>query len=528
MQRSLTFLLVVLFGAGCAVSRLVSPPPPLSDYILSQLEIGSLETGEALQRLNRVVEAEPGNAHVWYKRGLLRASLGDLKGGGEDLRRALTINPDHPEALLTLAKIQLGEGHYEEAVKSYRHLLRLDPQNEEVYPLLFQAHIAAKQYEQAIRVMEEWSGVNPANLQPLFSIASVQQNLTKDLPKTIATYNRILEVDSGNVRALSSLAGLYLEKGDERNAKRILERMREAAAEDLNLQLKMALIHYEAKRYDEAIGDFREILKLHPDADRIIYYLGVILENVEKGDEALSEFAKIRQASRFFKDARLHIAFIHHRLGRDDEAILVLLETLKTLPEEPSLYEYLAEIYSRIHRYDEAVRWLKAGLREAREKEGLQYSLGLVYDRAGRHEEGVGAMKKVLKLNPNNAHALNYIGYTYAERNQRLTEALALIQKALLLKPEDGFITDSLGWVYYRMGDMDQAYLYIRRAYDLIPGEVTITEHLGDVFQRMSDGASARRYFQESLEILEKRSKDPDIGPDIERLKTKIEKLQGL
>ena len=106
-------------------------------------------------------------------------------------------------------------------------------------------------------------------------------------------------------------------------------------------------------------------------------------------------------------------------------------------------------------------------------------------------------MSSIIEINPNHADALNYIGYTYAEQGIRLDEAMSLIEKALSIKPDSGYIIDSLGWVYFQKGMYDEALKYLEQAASHVPNDPTIMEHLGDVYFK-------KGMFKKSLEMYEK------------------------
>ena len=333
------------------------------------------------------------------------------------------------------------------------------------------------------------------------------------------------------MKAMQTLVEIYVGQKDNGRVLEIFRRMESAQPDDVALKLKMALIYYEQKRYEEAIGKFEELLETHPEDDRIIYYLGVIDENLKRDSRAEGQFIKIKAGSNFFKDARLHMAYLKVRAGKDEEAIKILEDSIKLKPGVGALYEYLAEIYRDHGDLAVAAEVLKTGIRRGQDKELLYYALGLIYDRAGQFENSMRAMRQILKLNPKNASAMNYIGYSYADRGINLDEALDLLQKAMALKPDDGYITDSLGWVYFRRGDIDQASTYAQKAYVLTRGEATITEHLGDIWFKKNDKAKALKFFREAVSLLEKRkgrkNGNGQLTKDLERLKKKIDEVES-
>ena len=112
-------------------------------------------------------------------------------------------------------------------------------------------------------------------------------------------------------------------------------------------------------------------------------------------------------------------------------------------------------------------------------------------------------MKEVLVLQPDHANALNYLAYTYADLGIHLDEAEKLVQKALALKPEDGYITDSLGWVYYKQGRYREALTYLLKAAELVKDDPTILEHVGDAYQKLGQKEKAIEFYRQSLKFRE-------------------------
>jgi Flp pilus assembly protein TadD len=128
-------------------------------------------------------------------------------------------------------------------------------------------------------------------------------------------------------------------------------------------------------------------------------------------------------------------------------------------------------------------------------------------------------MKRAIELNPSNAPALNYLGYTYAEMGTRLDEAETLVQRAITIEPQDGFYIDSLGWVYYQKGNYKKAAEELERAVDLAGDDPTITEHLADAYQKLGQIKEANHLYHDALS----KAKETD---QVERLKDKLHVLR--
>jgi tetratricopeptide (TPR) repeat protein len=291
--------------------------------------------------------------------------------------------------------------------------------------------------------------------------------------------------------------------------------MQKSDSEDLNIRTKIGLIYLEQGKLDQAILEFNFILAANPKDDRVRYYLGAA--HVEKGalDQALVEFKKIPPESSLFADARRSIVLILRKQNKTKEAIQTMEDAIKTKPKEANLYLILADLFEKENQLPKALAVLQKGLDQNRDSVDLLFQLGTLHDKMGEFEKMVTQMKEVLRLEPDHADALNYLGYSYVDRGIRLEEALQLIQKAMSLKPNMGYITDSLGWVYFKLGQYDKAAVELEKANQLTPDDPIITEHLADSYFKLHRIEKAIELYERALKL--------DPKPDqIERLKSKI------
>jgi tetratricopeptide (TPR) repeat protein len=135
--------------------------------------------------------------------------------------------------------------------------------------------------------------------------------------------------------------------------------------------------------------------------------------------------------------------------------------------------------------------------------ERLRYEYALLLDKSGNTAQAIRSMQKVLELNPNHPDALNYIGYYWANSNTNLDKALKYILLAVQLKPQSGYIRDSLGWIYYRLGEFDKAIIELQDALSLEPTDPYIYEHLGDCYQAKNENEKALEIYTKALELFE-------------------------
>ncbi|WP_417512910.1 tetratricopeptide repeat protein [Minwuia sp.] len=230
----------------------------------------------------------------------------------------------------------------------------------------------------------------------------------------------------------------------------------------------------------------RLALYVKPDMDVAQALLGDMLEEDGHWEEAIAAFGAISDDSPYKWAARIRSAWALDSVGRTDEAAVILREMSKERPDNLTTLATLADMLRGHKRFEEAAK-VYAETIERMETPGARhwsifYAHGIALERTGRWEEGEKSLIKALELNPDQPLVMNYLGYSWADKKIRLPEAVAMIQKAVDLRPADGYVVDSLGWAYYQKGDYETAVRHLERAAELRPEDPVINDHLGDAY----------------------------------------------
>jgi len=243
----------------------------------------------------------------------------------------------------------------------------------------------------------------------------------------------------------------------------------------------------------------RMAIDLDPTHDKAKLWLGSILENAEREDEAMALYKNVPESSPYIVSSMLSQANIFFAKDEDEKA-LAILENANA--KHPSFVTREALGRARLIRenYEEALPIYDKLVQSLTEEELEQdpqplYFRGICYDLA------VTDFKKVLKINPDNADALNYLGYTWVDRGENLEEAFDMIRKAVELQPNSGAIVDSLGWAHYKLGQYSEARRKLEDAVALSPSSATIVDHLGDVYWKLGRFREAGYQWERALEF---------------------------
>jgi tetratricopeptide (TPR) repeat protein len=258
-----------------------------------------------------------------------------------------------------------------------------------------------------------------------------------------------------------------------------------------------------------------------PESSEIHYVAGIAYEGLGVKEKAIAQFKQISPSARFYPGAVAQVSFWYQEMGKISEAIDFIQSAIRKVPDNPDFRLYLATFYEETGALDEAVESLLYGLKLDPENDQMYFRLGVIYDKMDRKADSINAMKSALRQDPKNPSALNYLGYTYADMGQNLDEAEQLIQQALTYKPDDGYITDSLGWVYYKKGLYLKALEYLEKAVKLIPDDPTILEHIGDTHLKLDQPRKALEYYRLALTKKEKENEKTDLQAKIQEIEKK-------
>ncbi len=243
------------------------------------------------------------------------------------------------------------------------------------------------------------------------------------------------------------------------------------------------------QQYEPAETFLRLALELDPMNDKARLFLGTVLEEVERDEDALAQYERIAQYSPYTVSARLSEAEIHFGDDENDAGIKVL-ESIQASHPSRVTQSSLGRAYLIMEDYEQALPYYEALITdmsedERKENTTVNYLRGICLERLGRWEEAVVDFEFVLKHKPDNADALNYLGYTWVDKGVNLAKAFEMIEKAVELEPKSGAIIDSLGWAHYKLGRYNQARINLEDAAERSPTSATIIDHLGDVYWKL-------------------------------------------
>ncbi|TFL15837.1 tetratricopeptide repeat protein [Pusillimonas caeni] len=317
--------------------------------------------------------------------------------------------------------------------------------------------------------------------------------------------------DAAKIQLL--LANHLVRRGDFDGALNVVRTLRQRTPEDFDLLYTEAEINFRADRLEAARSLLLQYVNVQTQRrqavdDRVTDAMGdtsdarlMLVKIAEKqGDlaEAIRQLEQIDDPSLVFQ-ARIHKAVLESRQGNLAQARRTI-DALKPADdrERAVIALTMSSILREAGRTEQAVEVLVEADKKLPDTSEIKYDLAMLYERQGRFEEFEALMRRVIELQPDDANAYNSLGYTFVDQNTRLDEARDLLERALELEPDNPYILDSVGWYFYRVGDYEAAREYLERSYELMPA-ADVAAHLGEVLWHQGRRDEARRIWRAAL-----------------------------
>lgn len=339
-------------------------------------------------------------------------------------------------------------------------------------------------------------------LRPYWEPASIVKAQILIQLGSIGEANQVLaelvEKEPGNANVRLAYARSLVSAHNLSEARKQFQILLDASPGDRDMLFAVALVSFQLGDLETAANLFEQtLLAGHPEADGIRLNLGNIAER--RGDDTTAlRWYRAVGPGRHHVDAQLRVAFILARAGQTEEARLHLKAIAADENGRKRAVIAEAALLRDAERHGEAFEVLETALKDHPDDPDLLYEAAMIAERLDRVDLMEDRLLKLIALQPDHAHAYNALGYSLADRGLRLDEAQTLIEKALALQPNDPFILDSMGWVRFRLNDLDGALAHLERAYG-IRSDPEIAAHLGEVLWALDRKDEARRMWDTAL-----------------------------
>ncbi len=402
---------------------------------------------------------------------------GDAAGALAALQRAAALDTRSAAVRAEIAAFQMRRNRRDEAEKAAGEALALDADNADAHRVL--GLILAGRADVTGRAQTA-------------AIAAGAREAIAHLEKASAS-----TASASDVNLLYTLGRLYLRNGDAEKAVQTLMRVVGLNPDSSQARLTLAQAYVGANNLESAIGTLEEVAA---DEPRVSATLGQYLEQAGRSADAALAYGRaitLAPTNGELKFRRLAALF---NAGQFSEAATLAAEAQRQHPDDIRFPRIRAQALLQSGAGARAIDVLEPVARANPSDVATLFALADLYTDAGRFSDAERTMRQLLNVTPDNADALNYLGYQLAQRGVQLDEAIRLVRKALDIEPDNPTFLDSLGWAYFRRGDVDSAERYLAPAADKLPKNSVIQDHLGDVLARRGRWQDAVTAWTRALE----------------------------
>lgn len=443
------------------------------------------------------------------------------------------LEPDNIEARQILAALLVRVGKTEDAAKHFEYVLNNGKQSERQRFMLITSLLSKEKDKQAaLSVMSKLLSKRQNNSNALYAYSQLAF-LVGNLDDAAINIQKVINLQPEWTEAYILQSNIFVRQGDKAHAIEVLQQAIDAQPDNAQLRMFYARNLVDAQQFDEAVNQFERLtddekfvhearyalgllalqmnkpkksaehfIQLLEDKKHVAesqYYLAQSFEMQNKLTKAIDNYNKVGENQYRF-EAELRVALILAKQGKIKDARLRLQNmSPDSLDKELRVYLTEGEILNTAKQYEDALELYNEALQQLTDNNRLLYARALTAEKLGKIDLAVKDLEGIVKREPENAQALNALGYTLVDKTNQLERGLSYIQKALNLEPNDAAIHDSMGWAYYRLGQYDDALKYLRSAFEKLK-DAEIAAHLGEVLWVAGERQAAQEIWNTALQ----------------------------
>jgi tetratricopeptide (TPR) repeat protein len=507
------------------------PGTLLGNYLAGRIARGDHDTAAAADFYSRALAEDPTNELILEQAFLLETAAADWTRAVELARELVKVEPSHRIAQFLLGCEAFKRGDYKEADEHFA-AARQGP-IADLTSILARAWVqqANGKTDQAFATLDTLSDADWAQFYQRYHRALIADVAGKREVARVA-FAQAFKKNPATLRVADAYARHAVNSNNRKLAKQTLKTH---IAKSAQHPLSTALLNdIEAGKTPPllvtnptdglaevfyGIGDalageggldmgiifLQFALYLEPDFPLAQVALAEAYDSAKRYDLELAAFDNINEDSPLWLNVQIQKALALNSLERVDDAKALLEKIIAKSPKDIRPLDALGNILRSHERYAEARDYYSRAIelvgKPTKDNWTLFYARGVCNERLKDWPQAEADLKKALELSPDESPVLNYLGYTWVDQSQNLKTAMDYIRKAVKLKPDDGYYIDSLGWAYYRLGNIQSAVEHLERAVELKPDDPVINDHLGDAYWRIGRKLEAKYQWQQSLTL---------------------------
>jgi tetratricopeptide (TPR) repeat protein len=546
--------------------------PKAIDYLSTDLFLkasnAQMEGDHELSKVlfKYLIELNPSDDFLKTKYSVSLISTGDLKESQKYLKEIYRNSKGKNTRVgLVLAGVYSTLGNVKSARKTYRKVLTFDKKNEDACIFLSKSYFVDSKFSMAKKTLLNCQKTNKKN--PIYSYYIGKLYIDRgNLPKAHYYFKQALKIKGDFSKAILAVGLINEEKGKNTTAINIYkrhiknnpqdtlvlnrlvqvlfieekfediipyaERLTDLRPDDLNLKVKLGILYTDSKELDKAVSVFKDLLEVAPDSDKLNYYLGAIYQEKDEYEASIEYFSHIDDSSALYHDSSIQIAnmlsgiALRNKTEKSFKEVYVRFDQFtstkkvkdKTLLLEMSIVR--SSYFDKIGQYTQAIQELEEVAEMANFSDKHRYFLASIYERKRDFNNSDKLLLSIIEKKPKDANALNFLGYSYIERGVKMDLAYKLINKAIKIKPRDGYIRDSLGWYFFKKGNMKKALRETKKARSFVQDDPTINKHMAMIHYRLKNLSKAKKYIIQAIKYSKNDGEKAEMKSIIDQIES--------
>lgn len=454
--------------------KLTNNPTVSGRLAFIELQTGNLEL--ALQESQRALEQSPQDAKLLALHGVILEAQHRDEEALQFYQKATSSDVDSVQPVILQAQLLYNQGKKVQADESLRRALVKNPTSYQIYLIL--SRLQEEQGNLSLAFIYAKKGFDLSNRQyeSGLNLIRILLKLKKNSEaKSVCLEMIKKEEKSENIRKI--LAQIFISESKFDEAVDQLTIAERTSSEKNEFELAISLIDVKRGRLNDASSRLEELIRKDIDNSDVVLALANIYVAQKKNDQALLLLDRIDSTDTLYSKAQVMKAALLREEKDFTSAIEAIKNALGKGKKEVGVLLYLASLQKENHEYKDAIETLDTVMKISERNDKILYDYAVLAQLDEQTEKAKFALIESLKLNPNNVESLNFIAYIMAEKEEDLNQALKLAKKALSLNPEDPYIMDTIGWIYFHQGESKLSIDYLSESYKKVPTDIVIIHH---------------------------------------------------
>lgn len=453
----------------------------------------------ARQYLLRALKYNPRDKENLYFIAEANFNLKDYQNSATYFERLWELDPYNGSVERNLIYIYSYLGEKNKLIDFYKRMIDVHGYDEETVAQLYSLYLKSEQMEQARAFVNNLIQQRPNDSQSWLLSGNFNATV-EDTAEAIAAYQKALEIDPDNGEALIELYQLLRSGNDWEKLTEIFRQVVQKSPDNSEARLILAEGLYVTKQYEESQKVLQPLLEREEHQVHVYRLLGLIASEQSHFDQAEGFFKDIIKIDPKNKFGWLSLAFLYNQQQHFNKTITTLQDALSHLPEDKDLLAIYGSTLNQLQRYEEAMTVLQKAYQMDPDDLNIIVSLGVAYEELNMFPESDSLHETAIQKYPEEALLLNNYAYSLGERGIQLERALEMAKKAISIEPDNGAYLDTIGWIYYQLGDYEKAKQYILDAVSKREDSSVVIEHLGDVYFKLGNIEKAKEYWKQALQ----------------------------